>query len=156
MTQSLRSTARLALAALLVMPSVCAQAMSCTPLSGSRFNFGTYDPLSVKPHDMQATYVIQCTPDYAGELLKLAVTLVPGEGEAGQWRMQGSSGMPVRFGLYRDPARQVPLDASARFEFSGQLSATQEFQVTIYGRLPARQNVAAGSYQATLTLLLEY
>ena len=133
------------------------QAMSCTPLSASRFNFGAYQPLSVRPHDVEATYVIQCTPAYAGEPLKLKLTLILGNAGGGQWDLYRSGpGAPLRFSLYRDPARQVSLDPRVPFEFSTQLNTMQEFPITNYGRIPARQNVAAGSYQASMTLLVEY
>ena len=134
-----------------------AQAMSCALLSASRFNFGAYQPLNGKPHDVEATYVIQCTPAYAGESLKLKVTLISGEGETGQWNLLGSGpGVPIRFGLYRDPARQILLDPRVPFEFSAPLNTMQEFPITIYGRMPGRQDAPAGSYHASLTVLLEY
>lgn len=130
-------------------------AMSCQLLAASRFNFGAYDPLSPLPLDVQATYALQCMPDHPQEKLALKITVLPAGSNSAH--LQGSStDQSVRFGMYSDPERSIPMDARPLIELSDRISTLREYPITIYGRLPARQNIAAGVYRASVQLLIEY
>ncbi len=130
-------------------------AMSCQLLAASRFNFGAYDPLSPLPLDVQATYALQCMPDHPQEKLALKITVLPAGSNSAQ--LQGDSAdQSVRFGMYSDPERSIPMDARPLIELSDRISTLREYPITIYGRLPARQNIAAGVYRASVQLLIEY
>jgi spore coat protein U-like protein len=58
--------------------------------------------------------------------------------------------------MYSDPERSIPMDARPLIELSDRISTLREYPITIYGRLPGRQNIAAGVYRASVQLLIEY
>ena len=131
------------------------QAMSCHLLSAIHFNFGLYDPLSPSPTDVQATYALQCIPDHPNERLKLRITVLNANGITDS--LQGSVvAKPLRFGLYLDPNRTIAIDTQTRIDINDRLSTVNEYPITIYGRLPPKQNIPAGNYRASLTFLIEY
>ncbi len=132
-----------------------AAGMSCTTVVAPRLVFGEYDPKQPQPHDIQGSLSIQCTPMAPGEVLDLKVRVV---GAAGQvlHAQDLLTGERLRFGLYRDPARAQPVDAHELFAFRVPLVVTTTIVVPLYGRIPAGQDVAVGSYRADLSLLLEF
>ncbi len=133
---------------------VLACAMSCNLLAASRFNFGDYDPLAPLPLDVQATYTLQCIPDHPHEKLRLKITaLSPAQSSSLQGPVPGKF---VRFGMYLDPGRQIPLDGRTLFDLSDRISTVTEYPVTVYGRMPAKQNIPAGSYRTSITFVIEY
>lgn len=140
--------------ALILVQPMLACAMSCTLIASGRFDFGAYDPLSPVPLDVQATYMLQCLPDHPHEKLNLKITA---QTDAASNSLHGTvAGKAVRFGMYVDPGRHIPIDGRAIVELSDRLSTPKEYPVTIYGRMPARQNIPAGSYRAGITFLIEY
>lgn len=131
------------------------QAMSCHLLSANHFNFGLYDPLSSSPTDVQATYALQCIPDHPNERLKLKLTVLNTNKFSDS--LQGTvAAKPLRFGLYLDPNRTIAIDTQTRIDINDRLSTVNEYPITIYGRLPPKQNIPAGNYRASLTFLIEY
>ena len=146
--------ARISYALMMVLPSI-AQPMSCNLLSASRFNFGAYDPLSTLPTDVQATYILQCIPAHPNERLNLQITVLPTAGTADSLQASGT-GKSVRFGFYQDPQRSMAIDANTRIVITDRLSMMHEYPLTIYGRLPAKQNVPAGTYRTSLSFIIQY
>lgn len=146
--------AKIICALMMALPSL-AQPMSCNLLSASRFNFGAYDPLSTLPTDVQATYTLQCIPAHPNERLNLQITVLPTAGISDTLHASGT-GKSVRFGFYQDPQRTIAIDANTRIVITDRLSITHEYPLTIYGRLPAKQNVPAGIYRTSLSFIIEY
>lgn len=132
-----------------------ASAMSCNLLAASRFNFGAYDPLSPLPLDVQATYTLQCVPDHRQERLNLRIMALSAGSQSNEL-LGSSTEKSVRFGMFSDPQRSVPIDARPLIELSDRISTPQDYPITIYGRLPARQNITAGVYRASIHLVIEY
>lgn len=136
------------------MQPALSHAMSCNLLAASRFNFGDYDPLAPMPLDVEATYTLQCIPDHPHEKLRLKITaLSPNQSSSLRGPVAGKS---VRFSMYLDPGRQIPLEGRSLFDLSDRISTISEYPITIYGRMPAKQNIPAGSYRTSLTFVIEY
>jgi spore coat protein U-like protein len=146
----------------------CAQAAGaatvCRFVSGGTVVFGPYDALSATPTDTVASFRVRCDRD--GGPANVSITLALSAGAHGAsvanraLRQVGGSGDLLSYGLYRDTGR------TAVWGFSPGVDAMQQTlsipnkssafaTFTIYGRLPALQNVSAGSYtdsvQVTLT-----
>ncbi len=147
----------LTMSAALLISSLCAPAsgMSCVTVVAPRLVFGEYDPKSPQPHDVQGSVSIQCTPITPGEVLDLRASLPGISGQVLHARNL-LTGESLRIGLYRDPARAQPADAQALFTLRAPLAVTTTIVFPLYGRIPAGQDVTLGSYQAELTLLLEF
>lgn len=136
---------------------LCAPAlgMSCMTVVAPRLVFGEYDPKRPQAHDVQGSLSIQCTPMAPGEVLDLKASLAGVSGQA-LYARNALTGERLLVGLYRDPARVLPADAQALFAFRAPLAVTTTIVMPLYGRIPAGQDVAVGSYQADLTILLEF
>ncbi len=135
--------------------SLSAQGMDCVPESAFRLTFGQYDPRSPDPLDVQGSMSIQCTPNSPGEILDLAATLVG----ATEWQFylyNLQTGEKLRIGLYRDSARAKAIDTQNLFGVRVPLARPITFNVPLYGRIPALQNVSVGNYQADFALLINY
>lgn len=146
----------------------CVQAANavtvCRFVSGGSVLFGPYDALTSIPTDTVATFRVRC--DRNGGPANVTLTLALSAGVNGSsvanraMKQVGGSGDLLLYGLYRDTGR------SAVWGFSPGVDAGQQVlnvpnkgsafaTFTIYGRIPAQQNVSAGSYadgvQVTLT-----
>ncbi len=153
-----RSTGRwLAISATTLACSLCAPAagMNCMTVVAPRLVFGEYDPKWPQPHDVQGSVSIQCTPTVPGEVLDLKASLA-GIPDQALYARNLLTGERLRIGLYRDPARAQPVSPQQLFEIRAPLVVTTTIVVPLYGRIPAGQDVAVGSYQANLNLLLEF
>ncbi len=145
----------IAVAAFCGLPGAPAMGMSCVTVVAPRLVFGEYDPKWPHPHDIQGSLSIQCTPLAPGEVLDLKASLVGASGPA-LYARNPLTGDQLRIGLYRDTARAQPVDAQQLFALRAPLAVTTTFVVPLYGRISAKQDVAVGSYQADLILLLEF
>lgn len=146
----------------------CAQASGaatvCRFVSGGTMIFGPYDALSSIPTDTVGSFQVRCDRDGGPQNVTLALSLSAGANgssvAARALKQVGGSGDILVYGLYRDTGR------SAVWGFSPGVDAGQQTlsipnkssafaTFTVYGRLPAQQNVSAGSYvdsvQVTLT-----
>lgn len=142
-------------ALMIALASSNANAMSCVIENIPQFIFGHYDPKSPVALDVQASFAIQCTPAFRGEILNLQISFA-GIG-AGQLKMRNAStGDMLNFGMYKDAARVQPIDAQSVLTFNTPLLTTTTMSLPIFGRVPARQNVAVGNYQLPVTVIVNF
>lgn len=154
-----RSTAFLCL--LLLAPG-CLAATTCRFVTGGGVAFGPYDTLSASPVDTTLDLSISCNRNGGPQSISVTVSLGLGSNgtSINARRMAGASGDFVAYGLYRDVSRSsvwgfTPgVDTVSRtIAVPNNGSASVTFNV--FGRIPALQNVSAGSYgdsvQVTLT-----
>lgn len=136
-----------------------ARAMYCTPLGSGGLVIGSYQPLQATAIDAQTSFAIECFPASPGEPLRLTVRLLNvGSGVLQLPNLQaGSPGAgPLRVQLYRDAARTLPLDEQATISFSDSPVIPTRYSVSLYARVPPRQDVGVGQYQLPLTVIIEY
>ena len=153
MKRTSSSFIRVALIMVLISDTACA--MSCVVESSPQFNFGKYEPLSTTPLDVQASFLVQCTPAFRCEPLNLQVSFAGVV--AGQLKMRNTlTGDTLNFGIYRDPSRIQAIDAQSVVTFSSPLLTTTTIALPVYGRVPARQNIAVGNYQLGVTVILKF
>lgn len=137
--------------ALLLAPPVAWPACSVDPTPVA---FGAYSPFDGAPADSTGTLRVSCDAVTAG------YTLLLGSGGAGSYAPRRLDGgvHTLAYNLYVDALRTVVWgDGSAgTATVSGALALPGAVEHTVYGRVPARQNVGAGSYGDVITVTIEF
>lgn len=135
----------LVLAALTSSPAAAA---SCD-ISSQGVNFGNYDTLDPQPLDGAGSIAVVCD-----EEASFTISLSSGAGSYPARRLAGGADGLV-YNLFIDAARIVVWgDGSAGSVTLANTATTA--QETVYGRIPARQNVPAGGYADTIVVTITY
>ena len=152
----LLAIAGLILAVLLPAARADAAAGSCAFNSTVGVNFGAYDVFNPVPTDSTGSLTYTCIG------LVGPITIELNKGGAPSYHpllMQKSSGETLSYNLYLDAAR-VSIWGNGNGGTSRYGPVTPPLgspvTVTIYGRIPARQNVSAGSYRDTIRATINF
>ncbi|QHI98831.1 fimbrial major subunit CsuA/B family protein [Xylophilus rhododendri] len=140
---------RLCLAvAMALLPPAGALAASCS-VSSSGLSFGPYDPFAPGALDGAGDIAVQCDADTA-----YSIALGPGSGSYAARQMPGA-GTALAYNLFVAASRlAVWGDGSAGTSLvSGSVAGAH---YTVYGRIPAAQNVPAGAYADQLVITVSY
>jgi spore coat protein U-like protein len=144
-----RLTVALALLLLVLAPRG-AQAQNCRIESVTGVTFGTYDVYSVNALDSVGSITWHCSPSSAAQ-----IALDRGSSPTFNPRTLRSGSEVLSYNLYLDAARTTIWgDGTA-----GTLVHTGSggrVTVTIFGRIPAGQDVAPASYADTITAVLNF
>jgi len=124
--------------------------ISTTPLI-----FGTYNVFSSSPVDSTGTVTYRCN----GGAHVILVTITKGQSVTFQPRQLSRGLEKLSYNLFRDAAR-----TSIWGDFTGGTSAhldidppkNQNVSVTVYGRIPPGQDISAGSYSDTVTVVVNF
>jgi len=156
-----------ALVICLSLLSPWAQAQTCT-VSATPLAFGTYVSPQGPRVDSSATVQVRCTPTYLLLACRVSYTLSLSAGQSpsgGLRQLSAGTGL-LRYDLYSDAARtQAWGDGGATGALvSGSISSGLLGLVclqgsrshTVYGRIPASQNVPVGVYSDQLVLTVAY
>jgi spore coat protein U-like protein len=156
-------------AAALLSASGAASAQSCTVAVNGVLSFGIYAILT--PADSAATLTVRCSQinQAPNRTVSYAVKLTSGPGSFVNRLMDHLTlpGETLGYNLYRDAARSLVWGdgtsgttfPTGRFVFNPpSFGNNQQAQFTVYGRIPANQNPAAGTYQTVspVTVIVEY
>ncbi|MDB5707223.1 MAG: putative secreted pili protein [Sphingomonas bacterium] len=136
------------LAAGLALVAAPAFAASCT-VSSSGVSFGGYDPLSRS--DNRSTGSIKLTCDAA---VTATVSLTPGQGSYSVREMSNGRS-PLAYNLYVDPQHTI-IWGDGTGSSNSVPAQGEVVTLPLYGAIPARQNVTAGSYSDTLVVTVSY
>lgn len=153
---------RMMLATLAVAAPASSLAAADCAVTASSFSFGNYNPLDALPRDSTSTINVQCS--LIG-LLSLTVTyelsLSTGSSASYGLRTLVGPGDPLGYQLYADAARLLIWgDGTA-----GTVTITDGYLLglgtvsrnyPVYGRLPAGQQVGAGTFTDSITVTLEF
>ena len=153
-----------ACALLLLLPQP-GRAADCSA-SATSVVFGVYDASLTTPTDSTGDLVVSCTYTPSGERTVLyTVGLSSGNGTTAAQRWLASGSASLYYNLYIDAARLVIWgDGTAGSTLvSGSLkpgpgvgNSTRTNEYTVYGRIPARQDVDAGDYSDTIVFTLTF
>lgn len=144
----------IALAIGMLMASCGAGAATTCTVSVSGIVFGAYDRLSATPLDSMVTGTLTCTG-------AATISAILSKGLSGSYttRQMGSNANRLNYNLYVDAARTTVWGDGT----SGTVPVTATlptgggvFSGTVYGRIPAGQNVPAGAYSDTITVTVTY
>lgn len=143
---------RLWLACALALAAPVAAAATCS-VTASTLAFGIYNPLTVAALDSTNNLNVSCTRTATGtEAVSYTIALSTGSGTYTN-RTMSSAGQPMNYNLYTANNRNTvwgdgtgsTATVSASFSLTN-ASPTKNRDHTVYGRIPASQNAAAGSY----------
>ncbi len=130
---------------------------SCTFSTVVGVSFGSYDVFDVFPLDSAGGLTFVCQGVGAADTIVIDL----GRGNAGTFlpRQMLGVGTALTYNLYLDAARSAIWgDGTSGSSHYGPVTPTSGIGVTvpIYGRVPARQNVAAGSYADTIVVTIVF
>lgn len=131
-------------------------AASCYPTNAPRLVFSPYHPISLHPEDIETVIDFFCAPAFQGNKLHVSVS-VQGNTQSLAYQMRNAVGDTIRYGLFIDPARSIPLTSGITLPLRDINPGTKTFSVILYGRIFASQKTAGvGQYRGFVNLLLNY
>jgi len=158
----MKKTAVFILALCAVLWTGRAGALAVCSVSAGGVAFGIYDPSAFSPLDRTGNVRVSCSLlGLAGLLVSYDILLSTGDsGSYAQRRMPGE-GYALDYNLYTDNLRtKVWGDGSGSTSVvsDGYLLELlpQARDYPVYGRIPAGQNLPAGSYGDTITVTVNY
>jgi spore coat protein U-like protein len=154
------------LCVLLLFAARLAPAADCSA-SATSVMFGVYDTSLATPTDSTGSLTVSCsyTPSGGASTVLYTVGLSSGNGSTAAQRWLASGADRLYYNLYTDAARLIIWgDGTAGSTLvSGSLkpgpgvgNATRTEDYTVYGRIPARQDVDAGDYRDTIVFTLTF
>ncbi len=144
-----------------LFPPATAEAFNCD-VSATAVNFGGYDVLSPTPNDAVATITVSCNIPPQNPQAPLAVKISVSPGSSGSFfprRVPPLGGGAGRaYNLFTGPTFSTVWGdgtggSATQTNF---VTRATPWTATIYGRIPPRQNVSAGSYGDALTVTIEW
>jgi spore coat protein U-like protein len=152
-----RTSAGLALGvAILLLGSVARVEAACS-VSSSGVSFGVYDILTPAPNDSTGSVVLLCSPSDKN----IRVTLSPGSSGTYIARTLKQGSDQLLYNLFRDAARTIVWgDGSGGTSvllvtnWTGGPNVSQTHP--IYGRMPAQQDAAAGTYNDSIVVTINF
>ena len=139
----------------LMWPSapVEAQAVSCS-ISGTGVAFGAYDVFAAGADDTTGVITYRCNRNNRN----ITVDLSTGSSGTYATRVMKQGALTLSYNLYRNNARTTIWGngSSGTSRYSATSVANTNVNVTIYGRIPARQDAAVGAYTDTITVTITF
>jgi spore coat protein U-like protein len=147
----------------LAWPVNRAEAFNCD-VTATGVNFGGYDVFSSVPRDSTGTITVTCNnPDKTdknnpSEDIEVEISLSPGNsGSFSPRQMQSATGDSLSYNLYTIPFSTIWGDGGGSSSVTtGFVNKDMPLNVIIYGRIPERQNVRAGSYSDNITVTIDF
>ncbi len=145
------------LAALVVVFAVCvspAEAAKCS-ITATPVTFGPYNVFAPAPVDSTGSVRFNCN----GGAKNVQISISKGQGPTYFMRAMKKGGEYFGYNLFLDPARtRVWGDGSGVSEacLAGNPPDGQDVTVTIYGRIPSRQDVSFGAYADNVTVTIDF
>jgi spore coat protein U-like protein len=140
---------------LLSTTSVFAQlAPSCT-ISVTSVAFGSYNVFTTTPQDSTGTITYRCNAAAAN----ISIALSDGSNGTFSPRTMRNGTEVLDYNLYQNAARtNIWGDGTGGTSIYAQVNPqnNQNVSVTVYGRIPAQQDVSAGNYTDTVSAVINF
>lgn len=150
---------RLLLALALLAPSIAGAVITCSFSSTPGMAFGPYDDASAAPTDSATSVVVRCTRILGSNNADVVLQLGPSSASGTIATRQMASGANrMNYNLYRDAARSQVWGQTSGVDTvlvnTGNIGngASVNVTFTIFGRIPALQNVNAGAYNDSVQM----
>lgn len=133
---------------------VSATVQNACIVSSSDMAFGNYNPTSASPTDSTTTIDVTCTTGTSFTVgLNAGTTL----GATVSTRQMANGTNRLDYALYSDSGRSTNWGNTPGTDTPAASTATTSpSSFTVYGRVPAQQNVPAGAYTDTVTVTVNY
>jgi spore coat protein U-like protein len=129
--------------------ALAVSAASACSVSVQGVVFGAYDPFSNVPLESAGRIDIECD-----ELVPYAISLSPGSGSVANRTLRAGSDV-LRYNLYVDMLRTTIWGDGTGYSAVAAGVAGRASH-PIYGRIPARQNVAVGQFADVVIVTVEF
>jgi spore coat protein U-like protein len=147
-------TIRAAVAVAALLCAAHAEAAQCS-VSVSSVNFGTYDVFATSHNDSTGTVTVNCN----GGAKNIDISISRGASSTFFPRQMLKGTEQLQYNLYLDAARTAVWgDGSAGTQMGDVRNPVnnQDETLTVFGRIPALQDVSAGSYSDSVTVTVNY
>ena len=141
--------------------TLCWGVRSSLPLcsvSSLPLNFGAYDPLSDSPADTEGSIAVDCD-EAPPPLVTISLGPSPSSGSFDPRTMNRFGGSDrLSYNLYTDaPRRQIWGNGTgATVRLSRKVNKNSTWNAEVYGRILPGQDVSAGSYADTLSVIIDW
>jgi spore coat protein U-like protein len=129
-------------------------------VTASSISFGSYDIFSSTPKDTVGTVRVSCNIPAQNPQAPLMVTvsLSPGiSGNVAQRQMESAGGARLNYNLYSNSSfSSIWGDGGSFAAQTAFITKETPYTATIYGRMPAKQNVSVGSYSDVITVTVNW
>jgi spore coat protein U domain-containing protein, fimbrial subunit CupE1/2/3/6 len=139
---------------LLSVTSASAQSPSCT-ISVTSIAFGSYNVFTTSADDSTGTITYRCNSTAAN----ISISLSDGSSSTYSPRTLRQGSEILQYNLYRNAARTTVWgDGTGGTSVYSQANPpnNSNVSVTIYGRIPAQQDVSAGNYTDTVSAVINF
>jgi spore coat protein U-like protein len=139
---------------LLSATSAWAQAASCT-ISVTSVAFGNYNVFTTTADDSTGTITYRCN----STAMNISISLSDGSSSTYSPRTLRKGSEILQYNLYRNAARTTIWGngtGGTSVYTSANPANNTNINVTIYGRIPAQQDVSAGSYTDTVSAVINF
>jgi spore coat protein U-like protein len=154
----IRSTVMLVRAALaggaLLFCATAAEAQGLCRVSTTSVNFGTYNVFATAANDSTGSITLNCL-----SIGSVAVAINRGGASTFAPRRMVKSTEALHYNLYLDAARTIIWgDGSSGTQMHIEVNPplNQDVTLTMFARIPASQDVSAGSYSDSVTVTVNY
>ncbi len=131
--------------------NVTAQVQTSCQVSASDLAFGTYDPGSATDATGTSTISVKCSL-----LTPYTLGLSYGANASGNVRQMANGTERLSYQLYQDAAGLNIFGLVSDLLGASGVGTGLTVPTTVYGKIPAGQNVAPGSYSDQITVTLDY
>jgi spore coat protein U-like protein len=133
--------------------AVTATVLKTCAVTANDLAFGNYDTTSVAPLDGATTLSVLCSPGTSFQVGLNAGT----SGVSVTARSMANGGSSLNYALYQNAGRTTNWGNTPGTDTPAAATAgVTATSLSVYGRVPAGQNVAQGSYTDTITVTVTY
>lgn len=142
-------------AALVLFSASEAYAAPACTISATSVNFGSYNVFTGSATDSTGTITINCN----GSAHNIIVTLSQGASSSFNPRAMTNGGETLTYNLYRDASRTTIWGdgtGGTSTYTNANPANNSDIVLTVYGRVPAGQDVSAGGYSDTVAAVINF
>lgn len=138
------------------VPSSDAAPKGCAIVTSTGVRFGAYDTRQNYPLDSVGVITYQCEGVNAGDTITIALNR--GRSSSFQPRVMRSRNSRLEYNLYLDAARTIVWGdgSSGTSVFRTRPVEGRTTTISVFGRIPPRQNVRAGTYNDQLIMSVHF
>jgi spore coat protein U-like protein len=144
---------------MLTLGALRAEGATCT-ISATPVSFGAYNVFVVSATDSTGSLTFRCTgTGNSGSNISISIALSKGGSGSFTSRAMLATGNSLGYNLYRNAARTTIWGdgtGGTRAYVNTNVTRNQNIALTVYGRIPAQQDVTAGSYADTVTATINF
>jgi spore coat protein U-like protein len=123
-------------------------------VTATAVRFGNYNPLNVAALNRTGRIIVNCTG--AGTFTAALSTGNSGS-YAPRYMLSGATGDQLDYNLYTNAARTIIWgDGTGGSQIVSRAFNNNRVRLTVYARIPAQQNIAAGSYRDSIKVTVSF